>query len=55
MSGDEILHPTDHAKPDVVPQQRVELGSQIPLEQLHERAHLGGGPLPVLHREARRG
>jgi hypothetical protein len=47
----EILHAAYHAKPDVVAQQRVELRPKVALQELHERPHLAGGPLPVLHRE----
>ncbi len=34
-----------------LPQQRLQLGAQVALEQHHQRADLGGGPLPVLDRE----
>ena len=47
----EIFHPSDDAKTDVIAEQRVELRSQVTLQQLHERADLTGRTLPVLHRE----
>ena len=49
--GGQLLRPPDHAEADVVLEERSELEPQVTLEQRHERAHFGFGPLPVLHRE----
>ena len=47
----QFFHPADDAEPDVVGQQRLQLGAQVPLQQHHQRADLGGGAFPVLDRE----
>src|SRR5688572_4491951 len=49
--GRQLLHPADHAKADVIAQQRVQLGPQIALEKPHQRADLTGRTLPVLYGE----
>src|SRR5207237_10102353 len=44
----ELILAADDTKTDVVREQRLELGSQIPLEQQHQRIDLGARALPVL-------
>jgi hypothetical protein len=38
-------------EPDVVCEQRVELGAQVALQQPHQRSDFSGRALPVLHRK----
>ena len=47
----EILHPADHVEPDVVGEECLQLGAEVPLQQHHQRADFSRRPLPVLHGE----
>src|SRR4029079_13530560 len=46
--GCPLLHPSDHAKANVVAQERIQFRSPIPLQETHERTDLAGRTLPVL-------